>query len=370
MPVQDLTPQLRTRLSRVERAVGLFVILATLLLLAGFAYYVFHTAQRKGWFLTKLPYHTYASSAEGLRVGDPVMLMGFDVGQITLITAMPPGSERGVYIEFIVREPFYGYIWTDSFVKITAADFLGKRSVELVQGGTSGQPVKASYAEDANRRIVAVWDRQASNYVAFNAESKGYSFDPAEESPAVTTRLEEVANQVQQALPGILDMTNHLVRVLSNTVQLTSTADDLMRQARPIAANLAVISTSLTNGQGALGEWLIPTNLHWQLRQTLATADDTMYTANTNITMVALSLNQTLQNLANITSNLNAQVQTNDAILAQISSAVTNADAFVQGLKGHWLLRSAFRGDEPQDPDSPGAVPSTAPRAGPRRGQR
>ena len=28
MPVQDLTPQLRTRLSRVERAVGVFVILA------------------------------------------------------------------------------------------------------------------------------------------------------------------------------------------------------------------------------------------------------------------------------------------------------------------------------------------------------
>lgn len=38
MAVQDLTPQLRTRLSRVERAVGWFVILATLLLLASFAY--------------------------------------------------------------------------------------------------------------------------------------------------------------------------------------------------------------------------------------------------------------------------------------------------------------------------------------------
>jgi hypothetical protein len=33
--VQDLTPQLRTRLSRVERVVGVFVSLATLLLLAG-----------------------------------------------------------------------------------------------------------------------------------------------------------------------------------------------------------------------------------------------------------------------------------------------------------------------------------------------
>ena len=37
----------------MERAVGIFVILATLLLLAGFSYYVYHTAERKGWFLNK-----------------------------------------------------------------------------------------------------------------------------------------------------------------------------------------------------------------------------------------------------------------------------------------------------------------------------
>jgi ABC-type transporter Mla subunit MlaD len=370
MPVQDLTPQLRTRLSRVERAVGLFVIVATLLLLAGFAYYVHHTAQRKGWFLTKLPYHTFVNSAEGLRVGDPVMLMGFDVGQITRITAMPPGSTYGnVYIEFIVREPFYGYIWTDSRVKVTAADFLGKRSVELVEGGTSGEPdVKATYQEDEHGRITGIWNRQASNYIAFNPESKGYTFEPADESPAVTTRLEEVANQIQQALPGILDMTNHIVRVLTNTSQLTATAQEMIQQAQPIASNIAAISSSLTNGPGALGEWLLPPNLNLQLEQTLASADSTMHSANTNLTAVAITLNQTLENLANITASLNAQVQTNDAILPQISSVVTNADSFVQGLKGHWLLRSAFRGEDRRAPGSPDPLP--APQAGPRTGQR
>ena len=49
MALQDLTPQLRTRLSRVERAVGWFVFLATLLLLFGFGYYLKHTAERRGW---------------------------------------------------------------------------------------------------------------------------------------------------------------------------------------------------------------------------------------------------------------------------------------------------------------------------------
>jgi len=45
MALQDLTPQLRTRLSRLERVVGIFVVLATLLLLAGLGYYVYSTAE-------------------------------------------------------------------------------------------------------------------------------------------------------------------------------------------------------------------------------------------------------------------------------------------------------------------------------------
>ena len=83
MALQDLTPQLRTRLSRMERAVGWFVTLAVVLLVSGFVYYVYHTAANKGWFLTKAPYFTYTERASGLRVGDPVLLMGLVVGQIS-----------------------------------------------------------------------------------------------------------------------------------------------------------------------------------------------------------------------------------------------------------------------------------------------
>jgi hypothetical protein len=50
-----------------------------------------------------------------------------------------------------------------------------------------------------------------------------------------------------------------------------------------------------------------------------------------------------LLHLSDLTSNLNSQVQVNSNILSQVSRAVTNADDFVQGLKRHWLLRSAFK---------------------------
>jgi hypothetical protein len=119
MALQDLTPQLRTRLSRMERAVGWFVFLAAALLLFGFGYYLYHTAARKGWFVIKAKFFTYVQSSAGLNAGDPVYMMGFPVGQITSVHPMPPGDRHNVRVEFEVRDNYFRYIWTGgSYVKI------------------------------------------------------------------------------------------------------------------------------------------------------------------------------------------------------------------------------------------------------------
>ena len=133
MGLQDLTPQLRTRLNRAERFVGLFVTLATLLMVAGFAYYIFHTAHRKGWFLTKVVYSTSIQNAAGLKVGDPIKLMGFPAGDITDIVPNSPDDIFNVTVFFRVTDPNFGYLWTDSKVRVTA-DLLGSRYLELIKG--------------------------------------------------------------------------------------------------------------------------------------------------------------------------------------------------------------------------------------------
>src|SRR5688572_1697130 len=129
MAVQDLTPQLRTRLSKVEKLVGIFVTLASLLLLVGFAYFAYHTGQRKGWWDDKYQYYTMVESGSGLRAGGPVRLLGFDVGVITQVEAMDVNERAwgNVFVSFEVREPYQGYIWDDSKVKLAANGFLGDR---------------------------------------------------------------------------------------------------------------------------------------------------------------------------------------------------------------------------------------------------
>lgn len=406
MALQDLTPQLRTRLSRVERTVGLFVTIATLLLLAGFVYYVYHTAMRKGWFDTKVVYETGLNNAAGLKPGDTVKLMGFDVGNLTEVIPNKPYDYYGVTVRFEIREPNYGYIWTDSQVRVAPADFLGNRYIEVIKGKVGTATVyennkqtfvlnKTKFLErksslfnelfaeflekaraenptynphalrsEATNEVLLIINKRLNEAVN-SAPMEFYTpravatptwIEPLE-SPALTDRLEAIVNTVETALPNILNLTNQLTDVLTNATESTSQLSSLLAESRPIVTNLTFITENLREPKGALGDWLLPTNISLQLEstlksadealqaadQTLATADKTLANTDTNLTTLVSGLNKTLENLADLTGNLNAQVQSNTNIISQLSKAIVDVDDMVQGLKRHWLLRSAFK---------------------------
>jgi hypothetical protein len=160
---------------------------------------------------------------------------------------------------------------------------------------------------------------------------------------------------VEQALPNILNLTNQLAVVLSNSASLTSNLNVVALAARPAVSNLAGATQHLDQ-PGSLGEWLIPTNINLQLQGTLSNASATLITANTNLAAVMVNLNRSLDNVADVTSNLNQQVQANSNMLSSISITVIHADEFVQGLKRHWLFRHLFK------PTATNAPPHIAPR--------
>ncbi len=355
MPLQDLTPQLRTRLSRLERVVGLFVTFATLLLFFGAGYYAYTVAKRKGWFLKKVPYHTYVNNASGLKVGQPVKLMGFDVGSITKVEAMPPYNYFNVYLQFQIKEPYYGYLWSDSKAKIAAADFLGNRYLEVTKGAEGVATVLETnevrknlftlFQPVTNKVIVGLLDKWGGPtnpvYHPFTNGAKGFWLR-SDESPALTERLENVVSSVEKALPGFLELTNSIKGVLTRLDKITTHADELLVSAQPSVTNLQLITSHLTQPEGSLGEWLIPTNLNRGLANTLDAAQITMTSAQTNLTTLTSNLTVSLVNVADLTSNLNAQVEANSFILSQISDLVAHANDMVQGLKRHWLFKGAF----------------------------
>lgn len=413
MALQDLTPQLRTRLSRLERIVGIFVAIATLLMIAGLAYYIYQRAQSKGWGKRKLPYYTFVQNAAGLKLGQKVKLMGFDIGEVTVIEAQEPGAYYDVFVAFEVIEPYDGYLWEDSRAKVAASDFLGNRFIELSKG-TNGpatyifHPIRDYTLQDAasltptnslrfaaevfdggrtnllvkvgspftretlrtitdaasvtsislydtgvtSRRATGIWDHEEARYRDPNENAstrKGYFLVP-DEAPALNERLETVAAQVERmvavvegSLPNILELTNKISRVLDETANAAASADDLLADAKPIVANLTQITENLSEPNGSLGQWIIPPDINRQLTQALANANVLLTNSDAQITAVAEELDRAIENLADITANLNQQVQRNTNIVSDVSKLIVDTDDMVQGLKRHWLLRSAFK---------------------------
>jgi ABC-type transporter Mla subunit MlaD len=402
MALQDLTPQLRTRLSRVERMVGVFVTVASLLMVAGFAYYLYHTAVKKGWFLAKVRYQTGVNSAAGLVVGTPVMLMGKPAGKVTKVTPNDPWDYYGLTVEFEVMEPGFGYIWTDSKVKVTSG-LLEGRSLEVTKGSEEwAAPTvigtgRANYERMPKENFDKAWTEETKRlseaelaksggssisddkreilrqqarynlqayaaspegrtnlYVRWDEKERGSPFwlDPLEAKP-VADRVEQIADTVEKALPSFLSLTNQLTAILDNAASATAKLDALLSDVKPAAqnlsrasedmprlsANLAQITQNLTNAQGALGEWVLTDDLKAQIEQTFGGVQSVMGTANTNL----LTLNQSLENLSQITGELSTQVRANTNLLSGVYHLVIDADQLIQGLKQHWLLRSAFK---------------------------
>lgn len=412
MPLQDLTPQLRTRLNRMEKAVGWFVFIAAALLIFGFGYYVYHTAERKGWFVAKAQFKTYLQSSAGLKVGDNVYMMGFPVGTITRVHPLGPREKHNVEVNFEIRDNFFRYIWSEgSYVKVNAG-FLGTSQLEITRA-TNGfalavtQPVfrktleelrtlvavetnhwqlsqyvydgqsnvvfipyqpyegltlsnldllatlnlesNAVYAYNnrLNRKhVVAVWREELQRYDSYDHRKDPPVELPAAEAVPVAERVDRIVSQVENALPGILALTNKIAAILDNSVKATSnlnttlvTANTALVAAQPAVTNFAFISDQLRAPGGPL-LWALGTNGNDQLQGALTNVNSLLANTDTN-------LNTLLIHLSEITGELSTQVRANTNLVGGIYQTIVNVDDMVQGLKRHWLLRSAFKTNQP-----------------------
>jgi len=129
---------------------------------------------------------------------------------------------------------------------------------------------------------------------------------------------------------------------LDNTASATSNLNITIVMARPMLTNFALMSATLKD-PGGLAVLALGTNGPDRIGDTLVNVNSLLISADTNLNALSLNIGETLDHVADITSNLNAQVQANSNILWTISKTISDSDSFIQGLKHHWLLRSAFK---------------------------
>ncbi len=169
------------------------VALAIAATLAGIFYGI---GKQKDWFASTVAYHTYLNSAEGLDIGDPVLLNGKSVGRIAAIELMPP-EVFGVFLGFEVRDPYWEFIWSNSRAKVQWHPSNQKRFLHIVGGASTTNRLYASYEVDKASGAKRFWDERANSYVSVGetgAKQWGF-YLPAEE----TASLSELSERPPQS---------------------------------------------------------------------------------------------------------------------------------------------------------------------------
>ena len=399
MALQDLTPQLRTRLRKVEWMVVLFLGGTTLLMLASLGWFIFRTGEARGWWVDEVPYYTYVADATGIKVGTPVHMMGFKVGEVTKVDALPLDQLRSwdyyqtnqfrAFVGFKVRdkEPsrYPGYISSDSRVKLGGfpVEIAGGVVLEISVGSMSGTLTttnleggrigvlsdKFAYDELSGKK-----DSPNRRYVPLSENKTGY-YLPIDQSETLLAQVQQVlakvrgiGTQVDAALPGL---TAELYLTLTNVHAITAQLRPNVGPPGALGAMLLPTNLVARFGQpGGLGDLILPTHLNAQLIATLAAVPGTL----SNLDQRTASLGALITNLVKGTAPLGNAITNLDLTMddmrsntvPQATALLRTLDSFVEGMKRHWLFRGAFKAPKaeerpvPRGTNSVSAAPNRA----------
>ncbi len=362
MPIQDLTPQLRIRLRKVEWITGLFLAVTALLMIGGFLYFVKQTAKNRGWFITYIPYYTYMPDATGFKKGTPVQMMGFRVGEVTEVTALNLATRAwdycqtnnlNVFVSFKVTQPYDGFIGADSRVRIGGfpieiaggsfieVDPSSRNSLVTVSNLPNGKPgvlwEKFAYSRDTNQILYgALTNGQKGYYLALDlsetlmAQAQRILRNADDITAFLRHDLPQVANEavntMAYARTTVGSLTNDVVLTLMTARQavaaLTNDLAGLISNTRRITGEVADVLPGLTN----------------DIAKTLATSQKLMDSLNQKLPGIAQNVNLTL-------TNLNILLLRDTNITANTSLLVSNVNNLITR---HWFFRSAFKSKAPE----------------------
>lgn len=375
MALQDLTPQLRTRLRKVEWVVVLFLLGALMVGLVGLGFFIKTTGDRRGWWVRQVPYYTYLRDGSSVKVGTPVKMLGFTIGEVVQIDTAPDDSWHrsegfNVFVKFLIRDPYHGYIFTDSRLKVSGMpiDIAGGNFLEVTRSqglgiATTSQATNAS----GNGALGVLWDKyaynlgrpEATNFIRYDPvtrDDKGY-FLRTEVTGDLIGELTLLVPRIREAFtrPGglgdLLFPTN-----LSARFDRPGGLGDIMIPTN-LGAALTATLTNLNAQIGGIGSLVsnIDTSVPPLVTNLNATLPPLLTELGRTVPTLATQLNRQLEGVGPLVSNLNGTlpgtlaeaertlgaVRTNT--LPATDGVLTNASDFLGGLRRHWLFRGAFK---------------------------
>ncbi len=268
-----------------EQKVGLFFIVALIVLAV-----MIELVEDWQPFATQKHYHTYFTSAVGLKVGDPVRMAGVEVGKIEQITI----DDLRVRVNFKVSEDIQ--IREDSVAMVRQLNLLGGSFLGLDFGDptsavlSSGSEVRSAQRTNIDELVTSLDKNQRQLFEKMdNIVDKINNGDGLigrlvnddamyDDLKATATSLRklvaglekhDIGADLGQTMANLNDISTRL-RKGEGTLGRLLTDEELYEDTRSALADLSEIAKKARNGEGALGKLLTEDALYDDFREAMA----------------------------------------------------------------------------------------------------
>lgn len=121
-------------LNKFERKVFVYLFIG----LALFALLLLYFSYKKNWFTATSPYYVQYKEGSGLLSGSMATIAGMKVGYISSVTL---NSDDNVTVELRIFKKYKNRIKTDSIAKVIRPYGIGKKLIQITQGGENSPPL-------------------------------------------------------------------------------------------------------------------------------------------------------------------------------------------------------------------------------------
>ncbi len=279
-----------------ELRVGLFILLALAIMIGG----VFFIGGKGTLFGGKVHYKILFSSTSGLYEGDPVLLTGVEVGNVSSIGFPQSLEEQKILIEISVGKDISSRIRKNTRARVASASLVYGKVVELTMGSTD-QP-----------------------------EIPPDEFIPSEEGigyRGIVDSTSAMVNDIRRVLSKLDGGQGAAAMLLNEPLRMRETLDNLCVATR----SLAGMMERLEKGEGALGSMLSDSVDLEPVLDDFRQAADNLETATRNLKGNESVLGR-LINDAEYGKSVTADLQSAIRSLANVTAKIDSGQGTLGGL--------------------------------------
>ena len=241
-----------------DQIVGLFILVAVI----GVAAILIFVGINQRWFAKNYYYTSRFVSGDGLSVGMPIMLKGFEIGKISRISL---NAQNEVDVRFYVEDTYYAKVQPNSVLELASSPIGLGSALKFHPGTGAMQPLPElsfipTLDSDVGRRLVeeGLVEIPKGEDVIGSVIAK---INPLlDEAKSTIIEFKKVATTVDSGLSGrggplgtmVTDLSTTPARVNRTVDSLSTKIDELLGKVNVIADNLTDISVKANGVVGDL----------------------------------------------------------------------------------------------------------------------